>query len=345
MKAPSAALSRANVSLGTSIGVSREENQDRTLFLISQSSDPAWRFALGVLCDGIGGMAKGEEAAVLALTTFAARILRTTRLRPEPRLKHAAIDANNAVFSRYSGSSGATLSAVLVTQNGPPVGVNVGDSRIYGITPDRNLRQLSKDDTLAGYLGQERAVEDHHARLVQYVGMGEGVEPHIINIDTREHSHILLTSDGVHWVPRDAMERAVSVADDPSKLVRKLLTLTSVLGGRDNGTALSMKSSPWWARDNQNAELNLICLSPVNQLEIWSPRAFDQDNAPKEERDDKSRPFAPAPDDGANTLAAEEPANRKPKKAKKKRVGGQPSLPLDDSKPEVDIVFPKRDGR
>ena len=40
---------------------------------------PERNFTLAALCDGMGGMAQGEYAAVLALSTFVARILRHGR--------------------------------------------------------------------------------------------------------------------------------------------------------------------------------------------------------------------------------------------------------------------------
>src|SRR3954447_10412825 len=119
-------------------------------------------------------MSHGGEAAELAVSVFTARLLRTPRLPPHERLQHAAKAANEAVYRAFSGRSGSTLSAVIVHHDGRVLGINAGDSRIYGVTASKDFVQLTRDDTLAEYLGQDARANIHQNRLVQFIGMGEG---------------------------------------------------------------------------------------------------------------------------------------------------------------------------
>jgi len=71
---------------------------------------------------------------------------------------------------------------------GKVIGVNVGDSRIYGISASKQTTQLTLDDTLAGYLGrrESKGANISEKGLVQFVGMGDGIEPHIITTHERD---------------------------------------------------------------------------------------------------------------------------------------------------------------
>src|SRR5262249_52674195 len=154
--------------------------------------------------------------------------------------------SNNAVFSLLGGKGGATLSAALVTKE-KIVGVNVGDSRIYGISVNKKTTQLTQDDTLARYLThREKNSNLNEKGLVQFIGMGDGVEPHIVAMSNRDLGSILITSDGVHDAPSEALEQIVHVSRSNSDLVQRLLSLSGILGGRDNATALVIPTNPNW---------------------------------------------------------------------------------------------------
>ena len=58
--------------------------------------------------------------------------------------------------------------------------------RVYGVLQNKELIQISTDDTLGGVLGA-RAQGAHGVNdLVQFIGMEEGLEPHIFDVDTQE---------------------------------------------------------------------------------------------------------------------------------------------------------------
>jgi serine/threonine protein phosphatase PrpC len=161
VRTPRSVAGSTGIWIGTNLGAVREQNEDRALVTsASYKTAPQKNFVLGALCDGIGGLARGRDAAVLAISVFVSRLLRTPKLSTADRLRGAAVAANAAVYAMLGGRGGTTLSAVLINGQGHAVGVNVGDSRIYCISQSRELIQLSRDDTLGGVLGRR----DHAMR-------------------------------------------------------------------------------------------------------------------------------------------------------------------------------------
>jgi PPM family protein phosphatase len=266
------------IVLGTSVGAVRKSNEDRAIVIRARyARTPERDFLLAVLSDGMGGMVSGEAAAILAISTFTTRTIRSGRLAPERRLSMAAIAANEAVHQLLGGRGGATLSAILVEPHSGMTGVNVGDSRIYQISEDGNVEQLSRDDTLGEYLKAPDIGADDTGSLIQFIGLGEDMEPHIIPILARNSiSRFVLTSDGVHgtglMLPIVARE-----ASSTNNLVDKLLTLADLTGGRDNATAVMipdrLDSDP---QRRPEIGLMLECHSPTKTLEIWIPELLDR---------------------------------------------------------------------
>ena len=170
---------RARACVGTSTG-KREQNEDRALVVFANyPRSPNKNFVLGVVCDGMGGMSSGDDAAILSLSTFVSSLLRKPKLPLVERLQFAAKNANDLVYRTFHGRSGSTLSAMVVgTDNA--IGTSIGDSRIYGLTSKRDLNRLSRDDTMADVLGEHGDEHFYKNQLVQHIGMGDGVEPQII---------------------------------------------------------------------------------------------------------------------------------------------------------------------
>jgi PPM family protein phosphatase len=269
-KAPYSVNGTPDICLGTCIGAVREQNQDRALITFaSYPTAPEKSFALGIVCDGMGGLARGDEAAVIAVSVFASRVIRWPNQPTPDRLRWAALAANQAVYRSLSGRGGATLSAVMVGLPGTVVGVNAGDSRIYGLTRSRDVKQLSRDDNVAALLGQQEGFGAN--QLVQFVGMGDGIAPRIIDADQNEFDSILITTDGVHCASPATFAQAVRAPTNNHDLIRRLLALNDALGGHDNGTALVLPTRFEAPNGDSEQGLNLTFWSPSDRLEIWIP--------------------------------------------------------------------------
>jgi hypothetical protein len=250
------------------------------------------------------------------------------------------VAANAAVYSMLGGRGGTTLSAVTVNGQGHAVGVNVGDSRIYYISHTRELIQLSRDDTLGAVLGKRDDVMRRN-ELLQFLGMGEGIEPHILTGLPEDSSAYLVTSDGIHGAP-EALAQVVRNARTDGELVRRLIDLSDAFGGHDNGTAfvLPTRLEP---QQDEDQGLNLRFWSASDRLEIWIPVLADdvrQDRLPPALTEARDADAGERAD--TRQKPQKDPSKRRSRRAsKKKKYSDNGTLPLDEAeRPPLDIRFP-----
>jgi serine/threonine protein phosphatase PrpC len=240
-----------SVGVATDIGPEREENQDRAAITRFSASDGV-DYLLAIVCDGMGGMAYGGECASLAISAFIVGFLKNHRAGLEDRLRSAAEQANVAVHRLYAGKGGSTLSAFCST-GVTHMGVNVGDSRIY-CRSGGALKLITTDDTLAAHRQSSQA-DPGSRSLLQYIGIGHDLVAHVVTIPT-ECEVVLVTSDGAHSIPDDALEALARHAQSPFELTRRLVQTAQWMGSRDNGTAVCV---------------NVFALGQIPQIEraVW----------------------------------------------------------------------------
>ena len=342
----------AGACIGTTTGA-REQNQDRAIVLFANyPTTPQKNFVLGVVCDGIGGSSYGEEAAVLSLSTFVSSVIRKTHLPGQERLNIAAMAANDIVYRTFRGRSGSTLAAVMVT-NDAVFGTSAGDSRIYGVTSTGELKQLTRDDTMADVLGHHGDVDYYKNQLVQHIGMGEGIQPQLIKATQQEFSKFLLTSDGIHAISKEAFRDVSRFSSLDQDYVHRLLLLNEALAGKDNGTAMLLSATMEISHIRPIRGLNLKFLSPFDHLEIWIPVLVDrvqQASLSPELLDiigtDPQHPIQPALPVVGNTPATQGKARGKKPKGpntrsnKRRKPASEAQSPPDEADPPLEIRFP-----
>jgi serine/threonine protein phosphatase PrpC len=231
-------------AMRTHQGNVRSDNQDRVLMARWRDGGPtAWLLAVA---DGIGGGNEGAAAAVMALSAFTADMQELSDTSLSARLERAAVCASQTVYERWRGKEGSTLSAVLV-RGEQRAWVNVGDSRIYGCDNQGNVALLTQDDSLP--LGRG---------LVQFMGLGKGLVPHVEAISETYH-RILMTTDGVHQYVEPLLPSLARTAQhNDSTLVDRMIHLALWCGGEDNATiAVAVLDSP------QEASLTAC--------DVWTP--------------------------------------------------------------------------
>lgn len=144
---------RLKGGFATDKGISREKNED-AIILQAIEQQGEW-FAVGAVCDGIGGLEQGEVAARLVINE-----LKNWFERVSQWIRIAEIDAN-ALFLQLTQDvqewnkkvceycrvnhvkSGTTLSLIMMIRNQYFV-IHVGDSRIYKY--NGHLEQLTQDE-------------------------------------------------------------------------------------------------------------------------------------------------------------------------------------------------------
>ena len=144
-------------AVGSTIGSVRDRNEDVAVIVtVKHARSPNNDYTLALVCDGMGGMKRGREAALIASSTFVSQMLRTeSNDSPSNRLSRALVAAQREVFEELRGDGGTTLSAICLCGAAQAWLLHVGDSRIYMIAPDNTLRQISRDDTIGAALNRE----------------------------------------------------------------------------------------------------------------------------------------------------------------------------------------------
>ncbi|MCP4108887.1 MAG: hypothetical protein GY749_25640 [Desulfobacteraceae bacterium] len=260
------------IYLETSIGSIRDANQDKISFaVIDNQVSIGAQLAVAVLADGMGGMIEGDKAASIAISSFISYIATG---HSDKGLKNIALKAvnhsNEEVFRNFNGKGGTTLSAIVFGKNGC-VAVNVGDSRIYYLNRTSGIKQLGVDDTIAGQLKKE----DEHAdnwlyptqgdhRLAQYVGMGDGIDVHCIDLSEYHkqkdiEAGFLLTSDGAHYLGNIMLNQIVLKSETKGDIPVRIGKTSAWLSGHDNISAILLPT--FFDFEEVNKKLSDLCLN------------------------------------------------------------------------------------
>jgi PPM family protein phosphatase len=213
-----------------------------------------------VVADGMGGMAAGEKASLLAIQTGVHLVLNSpmwatridddaarqliNRMRDYFR-KVDSVVVGEARSDRHLSGMGTTLTLAYIVRTDAFI-VHVGDSRAY-LHRKGKLKQLTRDHNMAQGLADAGAIRpeevSRHAKrhvLTNFVGgPSSGVEPEVSTIELMHNDFLLLCSDGLTDMATKAEMTAIldrsPTADAASKA---LLTLALDRGGRDNVTIL-----------------------------------------------------------------------------------------------------------
>ncbi|WP_146172562.1 PP2C family protein-serine/threonine phosphatase [Mesorhizobium helmanticense] len=318
------------IGVGSSKGPVREENQDRAAvaYIVKPSGEA---LLIALICDGMGGMKEGGAAAGCAAGTFLARLAVPSGAPIGSQILGAVNAANAEVHRRFRGDGGTTLTALVIKGSGEAWVTHVGDSRLYVSRSDRSLDLLTRDDTIGGQLNQiTDANEDNlDNRLLQFVGIGKTIEPHIFPVSDALNSTFIITSDGAHSIGKKSLERISRNSRSPGELARKITYVAEAMGVEDNSSAVviyanDFSPSPRFARGTE-----LTLWSPSERLEMWlaSPREVDQPS--QEESQPTGQP-----------VAKTKKAARSPRKTNKQAGGNKGRVSENEiEKPQLNIEF------
>ncbi|MER0239516.1 hypothetical protein [Fulvimarina sp. MAC8] len=251
----------------------REENQDRAA--VAQVSLPnGERYLIAIVCDGMGGMSKGGIAADCALSHFVASVINFNRRNVKHSILLGMRTANSAVYKRFGGSGGTTLSAVIMSEHNEIWIANAGDSRVYGQDELNGLTLLTRDDTIGGQLKTEPEDAMLDNRLIQFIGIGDVLEPHIIRVCKEHFSSVLITSDGAHSIGRQVLSGIFKFGATPAQFSRRIVSVAESIGIEDNASAISIDPAQMRFNASYGSAIELSIVSPYDRLELWIDPAY-----------------------------------------------------------------------
>lgn len=198
------------ISASTDVGTTKSTNQDSLSIMVLNTV--RGRMVFGVLCDGMGGLEKGEVASASVIHAFRSWVTEELPKLCEAPLEDATIRSQwehiitqqnqtiKAFGARQGVRLGTTVVVMLLTQTRYYI-LNVGDSRAYELTTD--IRQITSDQTFVareiamGHMTQEDAEHDSRRNvLLQCVGASDEVYPDMFFGDVQQNAVYMLCSDG-----------------------------------------------------------------------------------------------------------------------------------------------------
>ncbi len=198
------------ISARTDIGLVKNTNQDSLSMRVVNT--PQGRMVFAVLCDGMGGLDKGEVASASVIQAFDKWLRNDLPALCNKPLEDSIIKEQwnnivteqNIAIKRYGARQGVklgtTVVAMLLTQTRYYI-LNVGDSRAYEIVDSMN--QITNDQTFVareialGNMTVEQAMQDERRNvLLQCVGASEEVYPDMFFGDVLPNAVYMLCSDG-----------------------------------------------------------------------------------------------------------------------------------------------------
>ncbi len=206
------------ITANTDVGISKPTNQDSLTVKIINTKQGKMVFA--VLCDGMGGLEKGEVASASVIRAFDDWVRNRLPILCNSTIEDPIIRAewdeivvsqNDKIKSygaRQGIKLGTTAVAILITQKRYYI-MNVGDSRAYEIKD--NVTQLTHDQTFVarevelGRMTEEQAKTDsRRSVLLQCVGASDKVYPEMFFGTPKKDATYMLCSDGFrHEISND----------------------------------------------------------------------------------------------------------------------------------------------
>jgi len=198
------------VSANTDIGLVKDTNQDGVSVKIVNTLQGKMAFA--ILCDGMGGLSKGEVASTTVISAFNEWFYyQLPKLSKNPisdsiireQWGNIVVEQNRKL-GRYGAGQGirlgTTIVVMLMTQTRYYI-LNIGDSRAYEISD--TVHQLTEDQTFVarevkyGRMTEEEAkVDSRRSVLLQCVGASDDIYPDMFFGDPKDNAVYMLCSDG-----------------------------------------------------------------------------------------------------------------------------------------------------
>lgn len=202
------------IAAHSDVGIKKRTNQDSLLVKIAQTN--LGKVCLCVVCDGMGGLSKGEvaSAAVIRTMEYWFENIFPEMLRKGLRWEEVRLHWDNMVLeqnqklSAYAAKSGArmgtTVVALLIVGEQYFI-MNVGDSRAYLLTD--HLQQITKDQSFVQYELDAGRITEEEARvhpqrnvLLQCVGASDAVTPDFYEGTVYPDCVFMLCSDGFRHI-------------------------------------------------------------------------------------------------------------------------------------------------
>lgn len=240
----------------TDIGILKKINQDS--ICVKNAEIGHGRAALVMICDGMGGLSKGELASATVVRSFAQWFDKELPYELENWNWETAgknvlsriqeLNRQLADYGRRNGLHTGTTVVGILAINSQMMTFHAGDSRIYKLS--YRIKQLTEDHTFinreikSGRMTPQQAMLDPRRNaLTQCIGATESVSPDIRFGSIENGANYLLCSDGFRHVIN---EQEILMGLSPDRIttksamqakIRELIETVKKRNERDNISA------------------------------------------------------------------------------------------------------------
>ncbi len=273
------------VHAATHVGLVHKTNEDS--WTVGPPDDTG---LLLLVCDGMGGMGRGDEASKLAVAEIQASMAASRGLPPErmrQAIRIADVSVRSELCSGSSGHPGSTAVMVYVTDGAAHVSW-VGDSRAYLIR-DHRVVERTRDHKLveeliaAGQMAPEDARASTLAHVVTRALGGRGPDEPAVKAATLGHPWklvhgdvILLCSDGLCDLVEDDELPALVEGMAPDRATELLIEKALERGGHDNITCIVARwEGATYREDDVSTPVMQSERAGIPDLRSWSRESLD----------------------------------------------------------------------
>lgn len=205
------------IAAQSDVGIVKKTNQD-SYCVFTANSKKYGNILFAVVCDGMGGLDKGELASATVVKRFSTWFEKSFPILINNNLPDFGIIKSewdrilkrlNSDIGNYGKTNnislGTTVVAVLCVESELYV-ANVGDSRLYKVT--NNIKRLTNDQSLvareiiAGNISKaEEETDSRRNVLLQCVGASQAIAP--------EYKKYRLESDAVYFLCTDGFRHEI----------------------------------------------------------------------------------------------------------------------------------------
>lgn len=249
------------VAADSDIGISKNVNQDS--ICVKTANFNEGKAALLLVCDGMGGLSKGELASATVVKSFSDwfnnelpyELDKWSWEKASQRVLNRLQQLNSKIVDygkRLNIQIGTTATGIIAV-NSQYMFFHVGDSRIYKIS--YKLRQLTEDHTFVnreikrGTMTYEQAMRDPRRNaLTQCVGVTGNINPDIKFGTIESGVNYLICSDGFRHVISDQeifdnlSPRIITTRSSMKAKMRELIELVKQRNERDNISAVMFRA-------------------------------------------------------------------------------------------------------
>lgn len=250
-----APVQHTEVGVGWHTGIRRQRSPNEDSLMTLQGTctynGRLVPFGLFVVADGMGGYSFGQEASQMAIQTMTQSVL-WNMMKSEDvsedtciEVLMSGVEQANAAICQYSQEKkkdmGTTLTAALLIEEKVCI-INVGDSRTYCYQEEQGLSQITCDHSLvANLVAQGSILPDEiythpdRNKIYRCLGIPEGVEVDWFSVEIHPSDRLLLCSDGLWEMVRDAeIERILKYGTNVKEMSNQLVQAALDAGGVDN---------------------------------------------------------------------------------------------------------------